>query len=183
MFLVNLRLFVSIQDSIGAKEMKCPKCQFENPVEARFCMDCDRQTSFSSTSFLQALSLDEKKDKIQRCLPKCLIDKILSQKDKIEGERKQVTVIFCDMEGFTPLVDSFGSEVAYSIMDQIYEIQPSLSEKLPFLSKRTLPVKYFKDLRFVSIFHPYGLFDHWIHIPLFIVYKGFAENDMNFCFN
>ena len=30
--------------------------------------------------------------------------------------------MFCDMEGFTPLVGRLGSEEAYSIMDQVYEI-------------------------------------------------------------
>jgi predicted ATPase/class 3 adenylate cyclase len=30
--------------------------------------------------------------------------------------------MFCDMEGFTPLVERLGSEEAYSIMDQVYEI-------------------------------------------------------------
>jgi class 3 adenylate cyclase len=61
-------------------------------------------------------------DKIQRYLPKGLTEKILAQKDKIEGERKQVTVMFCDMEGFTPLVEKLGPEEAYGIMDQVYEI-------------------------------------------------------------
>jgi class 3 adenylate cyclase len=68
------------------------------------------------------LSFDETIDKIQRYLPKELTDKILSQRDKIEGERKQVTVMFCDMEGFTPMVEQVGSEKAYAIMDEIYEI-------------------------------------------------------------
>jgi len=34
-------------------------------------------------------------------LPRGLAEKVLAQRDKIEGERKQVTVLFCDMEGFT----------------------------------------------------------------------------------
>jgi class 3 adenylate cyclase len=60
--------------------------------------------------------------KIQRYLPKGLTEKILSQRDKIEGERKQVTVMFCDMEGFTQLTERLGPEEAYDIMDQVYEI-------------------------------------------------------------
>jgi len=68
------------------------------------------------------LSFDEKLAKIQRYLPKDLTEKILSQRDKIEGERKQVTVMFCDMEGFTQLSERLGPEEAYSIMDQVYEI-------------------------------------------------------------
>ncbi len=68
------------------------------------------------------LSFDEKLEKIQRYLPKGLTEKILSQRDKIEGERKQVTVMFCDMEGFTPLSENLGPEEAYGIMDKIYEL-------------------------------------------------------------
>jgi class 3 adenylate cyclase/tetratricopeptide (TPR) repeat protein len=68
------------------------------------------------------LSFDEKIAKIQRYLPEGLTEKILSQRDRIEGERRQVTVMFCDMEGFTALTERLGPEEAYSIMDQVYEI-------------------------------------------------------------
>ncbi|NNK86307.1 MAG: AAA family ATPase, partial [Desulfobacterales bacterium] len=40
----------------------------------------------------------------------------------IEGERKPVTVMFCDMAGYTPLAEQWGSEEAYAIMDKVYEI-------------------------------------------------------------
>ena len=68
------------------------------------------------------LSFDEKLEKMQRYLPKGLAEKIISQKDKIEGERKQVTVMFCDMKGSTPLTEKLGPEETFSLMDQIYEI-------------------------------------------------------------
>jgi class 3 adenylate cyclase/tetratricopeptide (TPR) repeat protein len=68
------------------------------------------------------LSFDEKLAKIQRYLPEGLTQKILSQRDRIEGERKQVTVMFCDMEGFTPLAERLGPEGIYSLMDEVYEI-------------------------------------------------------------
>jgi class 3 adenylate cyclase len=51
-----------------------------------------------------------------------LTQKILSQRDRIEGERKQVTVMFCDMEGFTPLAERLGPEGIYVLMDQVYKI-------------------------------------------------------------
>ena len=47
---------------------------------------------------------------------------VLAQRDQIEGERKQVTVMFCDMEGFTPLTEKIGSEEVYSLMDEVYKI-------------------------------------------------------------
>jgi class 3 adenylate cyclase len=127
--------------------MKCPKCQFENREDAKFCNkcghkfehtcpncgtanragakfcdECGHNLTIPSEPPVKDLSFDEKLDKIQRYLPKGLTEKILSQRDKIEGEHKLVTVMFCDMEGFTILVDRLGPEEAYGTMDQIYEI-------------------------------------------------------------
>jgi hypothetical protein len=127
--------------------MKCPKCQSENPEARKFCRECGaklllicsqcRSENLPGDKFCgecghnfvvpsepapKDLSFDEKIDKIQRYLPKGLTEKILSQRDRIEGERKQVTVMFCDMEGFTQLTERLGPEEAYGIMDQVYEI-------------------------------------------------------------
>jgi len=127
--------------------MKCPKCQTENPEENSFCRECGAKLllacpqcgaevlpgdkfcgkcghslALPSEQIPRDLSFDEKIDKIQRYLPKGLTEKILSQRDKIEGERKQVTVMFCDMEGFTAFTEKLGPEEAYGIMDQVYEI-------------------------------------------------------------
>ncbi len=103
-------------------EKTCPKCNSSNPPGFKFCGECGHNFTIPSESPPNDLSFDEKIDKIQRYLPKGLTEKILGQRDKIEGERKQVTVMFCDMEGFTPLVEQLGPEDAYGIMDQVYEI-------------------------------------------------------------
>jgi class 3 adenylate cyclase/tetratricopeptide (TPR) repeat protein len=103
-------------------EMTCPKCNSSNPPGFKFCGECGNNLSLPSVPLPKELSFDEKLDKIQRYLPKGLTEKILSQKKKIEGERRHVTVMFCDMEGFTPMVERLGPEEAYSIMDEIYEI-------------------------------------------------------------
>jgi class 3 adenylate cyclase len=92
------------------------------PKTQDFVRNVVHQLSSSSAPSHQTLSFDQKLDQIQRYLPKGLTEKVLAQRGKIERERKQVTVIFCDMEGFTPLVEKLGSEKAYSVMDEIYEI-------------------------------------------------------------
>ncbi len=102
--------------------MKCPNCQFKNPDEMQFCGKCGHELSIPSGLPPKELSFEEKLKRIQRYLPKGLTEKILSQKDKIEGERKQVTIMFCDMKGFTPLTEKLGSEDTFSFMDQVYEI-------------------------------------------------------------
>jgi len=124
--------------------MKCPKCQFENLVEAVFCSTCGHKfelicPEYNNSNRLEAkfcdkcghnltqpsessqkeLSFDEKIDKIQKYLPGGLTEKILSQRGKIEGERRRVTVMFADMVGFTPLVEKIGPEKAYSIRRMI----------------------------------------------------------------
>ncbi len=100
----------------------CPQCNSENPPENAFCDQCGFDLKEPKETPPKDLSFDEKLAKIQRYLPKGLTEKILAQKDKIEGERKQVTVMFCDMEGFTGLSEKIDPEEVYSIMDQVYEI-------------------------------------------------------------
>jgi class 3 adenylate cyclase len=128
-------------------KMKCPQCQFENPDTQKFCGDCGSKldkvcpncggANPSQYKFCgecgckldippepssKDLSFDEKLTKIQKYLPKGLTEKILSQRERIEGERKQVTVMFCDMVGFTSFSEKLGPEEAYTVMDQVYEI-------------------------------------------------------------
>ena len=103
-------------------EFKCPTCGKQLPSEAMFCDECGHKLTLPSEPPPKELSFNEKIEKIQRYLPKGLTEKILSQRDRIEGERKQVTVMFCDMEGFTALSEKLGIEEAYAIMDQVYEI-------------------------------------------------------------
>jgi len=104
-------------------EPVCPECGKANPLGSKFCNECAHALSVLSAELTpKELSFDEKLDKIQRYLPRGLTEKILAQRDKIEGERKQVTVMFCDLEGFTPLVEQLGAEEAYTIMDQVYEL-------------------------------------------------------------
>ena len=99
--------------------MKCPNCQHENPDDNRFCRECGIKLSLlcpqcseeilPSDKFCgkcghnlikpseppqRELSFDEKIRKIQKYLPEGLTEKILSQRDRIEGENKQVTATF-----------------------------------------------------------------------------------------
>ena len=107
----------------GAKlEKICPNCNLPNPLDFKFCGRCGQKLILPSRPTPKELSYEEKLAKIQRYLPSGLINKILSQKGKIEGERKNVTIMFCDMSGYTPLTEKLGPEKTFSLMDNIYEI-------------------------------------------------------------
>ena len=84
-------------------ELRCPHCDKAVPVNVKFCNECGHDLRKPSEAPPKDLSFDEKLEKIQKYLPKGITEKILAQREKIEGELKQVTVMFCDMEGFTQL--------------------------------------------------------------------------------
>ena len=108
----------------GAKlETVCPNCKAANPLHFKFCLKCGHNlTSPPKTPTPKDLSFDEKLAKIQKYLPSGLTEKILSQRDRIEGERRHVTIMFIDMKGFTPLTEKLGPEETFSLMDQVFEI-------------------------------------------------------------
>jgi ribosomal protein L40E len=100
--------------------MKCPRCQHENPADAAFCQECGARLETACPSCGTANQLGAKFCK--KCgqpvtmtapaaagaskftspesyTPKHLAEKILTSKSALEGERKQVTVLFADPEG------------------------------------------------------------------------------------
>lgn len=56
--------------------------------------------------------------------------KISANRDMIEGERKHVTVLFCDMEDFTPLVEKLDTEEAYPDLRALQPLHPPSSLRL-----------------------------------------------------
>jgi class 3 adenylate cyclase len=105
-----------------AFDMKCQRCGFESPAEMHFCGKCGYELTASSDLSGIAHPLEEKLARIQRYLPETLTKKILAQKDRIEGERRQVTIMFCDMKGFTPLTHELGPEETFVLMERVLEI-------------------------------------------------------------
>ncbi len=53
--------------------------------------------------------------------PKHLAEKILTSRSALEGERKQVTVLFADVAGFTTLAEQLDPEVVHDIINRCFE--------------------------------------------------------------
>jgi class 3 adenylate cyclase len=124
--------------------LQCPKCLIENPQDHIFCLECGGKACcpaliaaaelFPTNSAANAAARlgfknhtqgtcpPQDLSQLQRYLPEGLAQKILSQKERIQGEMRQVTVMFCDMEGFTPIAEKIGPEGVYGLMDKVYEI-------------------------------------------------------------
>ena len=98
------------------KWMKCPKCQTENPEGANFCNKCAydlrKAEKISPTDYSQP----------QSYTPKFLIDKILTTRSAIEGERKSVTVLFADVADYTSMAAKLDPEQVHQVMDGCFKI-------------------------------------------------------------
>jgi class 3 adenylate cyclase len=53
--------------------------------------------------------------------PKHLVEKILTSRSALEGDRKQVTVLFADVAGFTTLAEQLDPEIVHDIMNRCFE--------------------------------------------------------------
>ena len=103
-------------------EIICSKCRHLNPPESKFCEKCGSELNLPSSPPPAEITFDEKLNEIRKYLPEGLAEKILSQRDRIEGELKHVTVMFCDMAGYTSLSEKLDPEAVYGVIDQVYEI-------------------------------------------------------------
>jgi class 3 adenylate cyclase/tetratricopeptide (TPR) repeat protein len=119
--------------------MKCPRCQHENPPQAKFCLECGARVALTCAKCRSELPTGAK-----FCLecgapvasqttaearftspdsytPKHLAEKILTSKAALEGERKQVTVLFADLKGSMELLADRDPEEARRILDPVLE--------------------------------------------------------------
>lgn len=107
----------------GAKlERFCPQCNFDNPSGYEFCGKCYDKLSLPAEQKQRELSFDEKLNNLQKYLTKGPTENILFQWNRIKGEFKQVTVIFCDLDGFTSLSKKIDPDKANTFVDQVFEI-------------------------------------------------------------
>src|SRR5215471_1631258 len=119
-----------------AVAMNCPRCQHENPPHAKFCLECGVSLALTCAKCHSALPAGAK-----FCLecgepvtaghgtsrfgapeaytPKYLAEKILTSKTALEGERKQVTVLFADLKGSMELLADRDPEEARKLLDSV----------------------------------------------------------------
>jgi class 3 adenylate cyclase/tetratricopeptide (TPR) repeat protein len=121
--------------------MKCPRCGHDNRVDRRFCGQCGTALALSCAAC--GFSNDPGEKFCGGCgkplaagppapappvpsqvgyTPKHLADKILKARSVLEGERRQVTVLFADLAGFSALAESRDPEEVHTIVDRCFSL-------------------------------------------------------------
>jgi class 3 adenylate cyclase/tetratricopeptide (TPR) repeat protein len=129
--------------------MRCPSCQVENPSQNRFCEQCGAPLATRcpqcgapigpSVRFCGACGhrligpgaeapahvsrpwVAADQSHFVAYPPTYLAEKILTSKSALEGERKQVTVLFADLKGSMELLADRDPEEARQLLDPVLE--------------------------------------------------------------
>ena len=119
--------------------MPCPRCRHENPASSRFCTECGARLAPSCAScgaelaegvrFCGACGLSVESQRTgqtrfaspEAYTPRHLAEKILTLRNAIAGERKQVTVLFADLKGSMELLADRDPEETRKLLDPVLE--------------------------------------------------------------
>ncbi len=116
--------------------MTCPNCSHTNPAPARFCENCGEPLVVRCPACREPVSPGAKfcsscgfklevveapppparaatpapLTALRQAAPAALVDKIMAERSRVEGERKLVTVLFADIVGSTSLAEAMDPE-------------------------------------------------------------------------
>ncbi len=96
---------------------RCPSCGASNPAGQRFCNACAQELVAAAGKVAPATAPDSRSH-----LPEHLAEKIRAGRTALEGERKQVTVLFADVMGSMELAEQSDPEEWRRIMDRFFAI-------------------------------------------------------------
>ena len=100
----------------GAKlSVGCPQCGAANAPDDNFCRKCGARVTVSTQPTATRFAAPES------YTPKHLAERILTSRAALEGERKQVTVLFADLKGSMELLADRDPEEARRLLDPVVE--------------------------------------------------------------
>ncbi|MGV7224690.1 MAG: double zinc ribbon domain-containing protein, partial [Nitrospinales bacterium] len=135
--------------------MQCAKCQFDNPKDVKFCVNCGRKLEticpkcgssnspafnfcgecgydFSKSAEPGSLEASEHETHLSESPPA----EITATRIPAEGERKHVTVLFSDLTGYTAMSEKLDPEEVKEITSRIFgEISKIVANYDGFIEK------------------------------------------------
>src|SRR5262249_32683044 len=96
--------------------LQCQACGAELPAQARFCFACAHPVGAPASTPMQPSPLAP-----AAYTPPHLAESTTSPRGSLEGERKQVTVLFADLKGSMELLADRDPEEARRILDPVLD--------------------------------------------------------------
>src|SRR5258705_7169414 len=87
----------------------CRNCLVPNPAGQRFCGECGHALGIGTAA-------------PDAYTPPHLARMILGSRSALEGERKQVTVLFCDLAGSTTIAERLGADTMHQVLEQFFAL-------------------------------------------------------------
>ncbi len=98
----------------------CPQCGFRAPADFSFCPKCATALAAPTVAAerdLQAMLSHA----IQRLIPKELAERLRATRGQVSTERRQVTILFCDVKGSTAMGESLDPEEMLEVMSGAFD--------------------------------------------------------------
>src|SRR2546426_299660 len=95
--------------------LRCPSCGHANRAAAKFCEECGTRLGSAAASA-------EPPRAPRDYTPRHLAEKILGSRATLEGERKQVTVLFADVKGSMDLAEQLDPEEWHRLLDRFFQL-------------------------------------------------------------
>jgi class 3 adenylate cyclase/tetratricopeptide (TPR) repeat protein len=100
-----------------AEESPCLRCGATNPASNRFCHQCGSLLGAIPEPGAAAAGRAPRD-----YTPRHLAERILQDRSALEGERKQLTVLFADVKGSMELAERIDPEEWHAILDRFFQI-------------------------------------------------------------
>ncbi|MBW2372777.1 MAG: zinc ribbon domain-containing protein, partial [Deltaproteobacteria bacterium] len=97
-----------------ARESACSACGHANPPGARFCNGCGAPQGEAASRAAERTPRDY--------TPPHLVQRILTSRSALEGERKRVTVLFADVRHSLAVSEGLDPEAWHGILERFFEI-------------------------------------------------------------
>ena len=100
----------------------CPQCGLENPPGFKFCGECGTELQGSGSRAQGSVGPEPSTPPPVPRPAKHVAEKMLASRAAVEGERKQVTVMFADVKGSMELAEQLDPEEWSQIMNRFFQI-------------------------------------------------------------
>jgi class 3 adenylate cyclase len=97
----------------------CATCGNQNPPGAAFCDNCGMRLAMPTPA--SPPGSPHEREPLSYT-PRHLAEKILTSRNALEGERKQVTVLFCDLANSTAIAAHLGPDHMHAMLNRFFDL-------------------------------------------------------------